>query len=134
MLVLWRAADDDYVDQGYSFTPDLEAAQAYLDNPGYGGAYLWQAVVDPVEEETLDWRDMSVGEAVHELGFRDPGATNLDEWLPRTPAALDALRDLGYLWVRITETYPANTETWLWLGRGDDLDVEPELFLVEEES
>ena len=55
----------------------------------------------------------------------DPGAIGLDEWLPRTPDAIDALRAAGHLWAIVAESYPRGTRTWIWLGTGTD--DEPEL-------
>jgi hypothetical protein len=39
----YRAADDDYVQQGVAFAESPAAAELYRDNPGFGGASLWRA-------------------------------------------------------------------------------------------
>lgn len=41
---LFRSADDDYVDTGYSFATSLEAAEAYCKNPGFGGQRIFFAM------------------------------------------------------------------------------------------
>ena len=50
----------------------------------------------------------------------------LDEWIPRIA---DKLADAGIEWVRVRESYPADSETYIFVG-GDD----PELEEVEEEE
>ena len=122
---LYRAAKDDYVDTGYSFAESIEAARAYLDNPGFGGASLYTAVIDPRPEQVIDLTDVSTSELADMLGLSDPGAIGVDEWIPRDPGVTDGLRELGYLWAVVRESYPANTRTWIWCGVFAD--GEPEL-------
>ena len=122
---LWRAANDDYVDTGYSFAETRDVAEAYLDNPGFGGAQLFRTRLSVEPDQILDWTGMTLRRAARAVGLSDPGAIGLDEWLPRTPAALDALREQGFLWVLVAESFPYDTTTWIWLGTSDD--EEPEL-------
>ena len=122
---LWRASNDDYVDTGYSFAETRAVAEAYLDDPGFGGAQIFRTRISVRPEQVLDWTDMTTRRAARALGIQDPGAIGLDEWLPRTPRALDSLREQGFLWVMLAESFPHDTTTWIWLGTSDD--EEPEL-------
>lgn len=122
---LFRAAKDDYVDTGYSFATSRETAEAYLDNPGFGGDTVYRARITYEESELVDLTGVSVGELAQALGMGHPGAIGVDEWIPRTPKVLDALRDMGFLWALVLESFPEETTTWIWCGTGAD--DEPEL-------
>ena len=124
---LYRAANDDYISQGFSFATSRATAQAYLDNPGFGGATIFRTRIY-VTEEVIDLTSWSVRKLAHHLGFSDPGAIGIDEWLPRTPDALQALREEGFLWALVSESFPRDTITWIWLGTSED--EEPELYEV----
>jgi hypothetical protein len=119
---LYRAAADDYVDTGYSFAETRESAEAYLDNPGFGGPNLYRADVHPNADELLDLTDpdLTVRRVARRLGFTDPGAIGIDEWIPRDPDVLAAIRARGFLWALVTESFPASTVTWIWCGTFDD--------------
>lgn len=127
---LWRAANDDYVDTGYSFAERRSIAEAYLDNPGFGGANIYRARCEIIEDQVLDLTDSSVDDVVRLFDIQHPGAIGLDEWLPRTPRVLDGLREKGNLWVIVAESFPPNTTTWIWVGTGAD--DEPVLELWEQ--
>jgi hypothetical protein len=122
---LFRAAKDDYVDTGYSFATSRATAESYLDNPGFGGAKLYRTRITYGESEFIDLTGVSVSELAKELGMGHPGAIGVDEWIPRTPKVLDALRDMGFLWALVLESFPEETTTWIWCGTGAD--NEPEL-------
>ena len=117
---LFRAAKDDYVDQGYSFATSRAIAEAYLDNPGFGGTKIFRARVVYEADQLIDLTGVSVGKLAKELGLGHPGAIGVDEWIPRTPKALDALRDMGFLWALVLESFPEETTTWIWCGTGAD--------------
>jgi len=123
---LWRAASDDYVDTGYCFAEDRSVAKA--SNRGYGGNRLYRAKIDYRKESVLDWTDMTTRQATFLLDMSDPGAIGLDEWLPGSVVAMEKLRALGYLWVKVNESYPGDSTTWIWIGTG--IDDEPELEMV----
>ena len=125
--ILWRAANDDYVDTGYSFAEERKVAEVYLDNPGFGGDNLYRAKIEYHKDSVLDWTETTTGIAASILDMSDPGAIELDEWLPRTPQAMDKLHKIGYQWVKVSESYPRST-TWIWIGDGSD--DEPKLELV----
>jgi hypothetical protein len=122
MTTLYRAADSDYIQQGTCFAAEREAAEAYLANPGYGGATIWTT---DAHGSVLDLRGMSTSEVASLLGLPDPGSIGIDEWLPSLPSTLSAARATGALWAMVDESYPEETTTWIWLGTSDD--DEPEL-------
>lgn len=121
MTTLYRAAKDDYLDQGYSFTESRETAELYMNNPGFGGGKIYTC---EATGRVLDLTGVSMANAAAMLGCKDPCAIGVDEWLPRTVAALDAAREQGYSWVTVSESYPAGTTTWIWVGDSSD---EPEI-------
>ena len=125
---LYRAADTDYVPtDSCSFAESLEAAQHYLDNPGYGGSTLWVAEVDVVDDDVLDLTGDDANELLGDIVDVDRyGAIGIDELVPRIA---DKLCDAGIQWVRVIESYPEDTITWIYVGGpcGD----EPELEEVE---
>jgi|WetSurMetagenome_2_1015567.scaffolds.fasta_scaffold25059_6 hypothetical protein len=125
-VTLYRASDDDDVSQGTSFAEDVDAARAYLDNPGFGGSTLWQCQVVVDDDKVLDLRDESVADVARSVGMSDPGAITVDAWLPRTQQALDAL-SLVADWALVDESFPEGTTTWILLG-GE----EPEMTEMEE--
>lgn len=120
MKTLWRAANDDYVEQGTSFTPKRSVARLYLDNPGYGGGSLYKTSVDLAKQPALDMTGWSWSDVRKYLGVDVPSGIGIDAWLPRDPKMLDAIRTLGYLWARVDESYPEGTVTWIWCGNIDD--------------
>jgi ribosomal protein S18 acetylase RimI-like enzyme len=125
---LWRASDWDGVMEGYSFSPDRETAEAYLDNPGFGGPELYYTDVTP--QNVYDTRGNRWAGA--ELGFDEDDAiytVHESEWLGRYPKVLEALRAAGYDWFVCQDTFPDGAETWQWTGLGP----EPGLVCAEEE-
>lgn len=125
---LWRAADDDIVVDTASFSVSREAAELYLDNPGFGGAKLWTAKVSIEESQLLDLYDLADDAAFAAIcdltGLTHPGAIGVDEWVPRISYEL---RDAGIAWVRVRESYPVDSETWIFVGQDD-----PEMTLADE--
>lgn len=118
---LWRAAEDDYIGDSASFSEEREAAEAYRNNPGFGGSTLYYADVDA---EPLDLTgDDAMDVLMETIGSdHDYGAIGVDELVPRIA---DKLADAGIEWVRVRESYPEDTITWIYVGGacGD----EPEL-------
>ena len=119
---LWRAAKDDHVSDSASFATDRGTAEAYLSNGGFGGTRMYYADVDP--DDVLD---LTSDNAMPELlaaidSDHDYGAIGVDELVPRLAGRL---ADAGYQWVKVRESYPADTTTWIYVGgaMGD----EPEL-------
>jgi hypothetical protein len=121
---LYRASDDDVILDVASFSTSRAAAESYLDNPGFGGAHLWKTNAKINRDEFLDLYDLSHDEALDEIhkltGLGDPGAIGIDEWVPRISTKLEKA---GIRWVRVRESYPSDTETYIYLGGSDDPDM-----------
>lgn len=127
MKTLYRAADDGIIVGSASFSASREAAEAYLDNPGFGGSRLWCAEVEIDTDTLLDLYDMDTQEAIEAIrgltGLPHPGAIGADEWVPRIA---DSLQVAGIEWVRVRESHPTDSETYIFVGSDD-----PELDEVE---
>lgn len=124
-MKLYRAADDDHISDSASFAETREVAECYLDNPGFGGANLYCA-----EVEIDDYLDLTGDDASELLADaigddHDFGAIGIDELVPRIASRLC---DAGVQWVRVNESFPEDTTTWIYVGgvMGD----EPTLELV----
>lgn len=130
-VTLYRAAAAETLAADCTaFAAELEAARAYLDNPGYGGAALYRA---HIETDTAAILDLSaerdpVATLVERCGCAHPGAIGADEWIPSDVALQDALRAEGIDWVIVRESYPAESVTWLWIG---PFEREPDLQPIE---
>lgn len=122
-LTLYRAADDDIIVDTASFSASLDAARAYLQNPGFGGRTLYRVTVTVDEDRVLDLYESSdpIADIMDLTGRSHPGAIGADEWVPRIS---DDLRDSGIEWVRVRESFPADTETWIFVGPSE---AEPEM-------
>lgn len=121
-MKLYRAADDDHISDSASFAEDRETAEAYLDNGGFGGDTLYVTDVEPGDVLDLTGPD-AMADLLAAIGSdHDYGAIGVDELVPRLA---DRLCDAGYQWVRVCESYPSDTVTWVYVGGvfGD----EPEL-------
>ncbi|HEY3498030.1 MAG TPA: hypothetical protein VGK73_25200 [Polyangiaceae bacterium] len=125
-LILFRAADSDSIGDCASFAETLETARAYLSNPGFGGRSLYSAECEIDDSSVLDLVDATDPVAViaETIGKAHPGAIGADEYAPRVSYEI---RDAGYDWVRVSESFPAGTVTWIFVG---GLDVEPNLVEV----
>jgi hypothetical protein len=126
MMILWRAANDDHISDSCSFAELRESAEAYLDNPGFGGDTLYST-----EVEIDDYLDLTGDDAMERLlealgSDHDYGAIGIDELVPRVASLL---ADAGVQWVKVAESFPADTITWIYVGgvSGD----EPELVEAE---
>lgn len=117
-ITLYRAASDDLIVGSASFATNLEAARAYLDNPGFGGRTLYRAEVEIDADTLLDLVDAidPIQSIMDRTGLRHPGAIGVDEWIPRISYEL---RDAGIEWVRVKESYPAETVTYTFVGTDD---------------
>lgn len=122
---LYRAADDDIVTDSASFSESLDAAKEYLNNPGFGGRTLWKTKVKVNPAVVLDLVDEDDPTTVlaKAVGLSHPGAIGADEWAPRIASEI---ADAGYEWVRVKESYPVDSITWIWVG-GDD----PEMVQID---
>lgn len=59
------------------------------------------------------------------LDVKTPSGIGIDEGLPQDPEMLQRIRDLGYFWAKVDESYPQGEVTWIWCGTV--FDEEPEL-------
>lgn len=101
-------------------------AESYFDNPGFGGAVLWRARVNVSENKILNLYEERdpVGLLSDDYDIQNPGAINIEEWIPRDPELQELLRNDGYDWVIVRDSFPEGAETWLWIG---PFEREPEL-------
>ena len=125
-MILWRAAKDDYVSDSCSFAETREAAELYMNNPGFGGNTLWTADV-----EICEYLDLTEADAMERLqavlgSDHDFGAIGIDELVPRLA---HRLCEAGVQWVKVCESYPADSTTWIYVGGG--LGDEPTLVEAE---
>lgn len=125
-MILWRAANDDHISDSASFAEDRETAEAYLSNGGFGGDTLYCT-----EVEIDDYLDLTGDDAMERLlealdSDHNYGAIGVDELVPRVASKL---ADAGIQWVKVNESFPCDTITWIYVGgvMGD----EPELIEAE---
>ena len=79
-MILWRAANDDYISDSASFAECRESAELYLNNPGFGGSTLYYAEVEISEYLDLTGSDaMELLQATlgsdHDFGAIGAGCT-----------------------------------------------------------
>ena len=125
-MILWRAANDDYISDSCSFAETRESAELYLDNPGFGGSTLYTA-----EVEIGEYLDLTGSDAMEILqttlgSDHDFGAIGIDELVPRIASRLC---EAGVQWVKVCESYPEDSITWIYVGGG--LGDEPTLIEAE---
>ena len=125
-MILWRAANDDHISDSASFAETRETAEAYLDNPGFGGDTLYYT-----EVEIDDYLDLTGDDAMERLlealdSDSSYGAIGVDELVPRVAGKLC---EAGVQWVKVNESFPSETTTWIYVG--GVLGDEPELIEAE---
>ena len=134
-MKLWRAAQDDIIIDLACFAVDRSDAEAYLDNPGFGGPNLYYAYVTPKKVLDLFEERRPMPVLLEAAGLDpeadDPGGVDVDEYVHRNRMA-DRLIKEGYTWVRLRDSYPAGAETWTWLGSSRE--EEPEMIEVEQKE
>lgn len=141
---LYRASDRDGIVAGAHFTPELESAVAYMDNPGFGGGSL--KAYDVPRDYVLDiykyekrhgvGSQASLEEFAKELELPDPelqaerwrdaGYRNVFQVLENDRRNLDAVAGKMYDWVTFTDDFPQGAQTWKYVGE-KPLDVEGKL-------
>lgn len=127
-MKLYRATGvQDYSGTGSCWTPRREDAEAYWDNPGFGGPHLlcWEG--EPESGSVLDLtRDHDEFGTLFEAAGLDQA-----EWLAAGrkfpdyiyqvwewwPDVAEALQARGYAWIVYEDDYPARCETWAYIGR-----------------
>lgn len=113
---LYRAADDDCVSVCYSFAREREHAEAYRDNPGFGGETLYRVRLDlgrvlDLTDEGDEWEALSeiVGEEVQPSRWQYHFASTLTtctDMAARVAAA-------GYDWVCFRDDHPEGCVTYV---------------------
>lgn len=120
---LYRAADDDILTGPSAFSSDKNDAEKYLDNRGFGGKRLFVARIECEPSKILDVRsefDHQQLEALVDASNEpSPGAMTADAFVMQDRVAA-ALVERGYRWVRLLDTYPSGSETWVYLYDGED--------------
>lgn len=123
MTTLYRACEG-YVGQWSCWTPDRSVAEAYRDNPGYGGSQIAKATA---EGRVLDIRGQDARQQLAEASAEHLEADPVDlaqdwtasgyGWCYEVWENSRAVRDMlaeHYDWVCHTEeTYPEGAETWI---------------------
>lgn len=124
---LYRAADTDILTGPTAFAARLSSAREYLDNEGFGGSTLYRTTVEYEDSQILDVRNASDSRQLRALvkasGQHHPGAMTADAYVMQDKVS-DALIAAGYRWVRILDTFPEGSETWVYLYDGEDPDLE----------
>jgi len=114
MKTLYRAASDDNVSVGYSFAARRSHAEAYLDNPGFGGPTLYRCEVEIdglIDLTESPWETLSealgseVDPSRHQFHF--PSTVTASDKIPEKLAAL------GYRWAKIIDDYPEGCVTYV---------------------
>lgn len=117
---LYRASDDDTIVGSGSFSTKKEHATQYLNNPGFGGKNLYRAKIEVHDHQLLDlYEDDSHVEAFKRLGIPQAGAIGVDELIPRIADRSDVFRRHGIEWVRVKESHPYESDTWVFVGSND---------------
>ena len=122
---LYRAADpgEDAFQGISSWSPDRTVAEAYLDNPGFGGPQLYRSAQPVDSAAAFDCRgrenqlhlaqlvrpDADPDEVVDEWG-RQTGW--LETGLSELTAVRAALERHGFHWAIVQDSFPAGAETW----------------------
>ena len=122
-MILWRAADNDYIGHTASFASCRIDAEAYLDNAGFGGSTLFQTEVEP--ENVLDLYDSadSIEDLLTALGMDElPSHVVADSADVAVCQLQSELEAAGFEWVRVRDTYPTDCETWTFIS-GDEPEV-----------
>ena len=131
VLHLYRAADSNTATAGTHFAEHKSDAEAYQDNPGFGGANLYEfdiPVVSPLRLKQTDARDLKPL-AVSVAGITGEDARDLvDFWrnqsgydsvfnvLENAKGVEDALAEKHDA-IRFLDDFPENAATWKYLGK-----------------
>jgi hypothetical protein len=112
---LFRAANDDNVDAGYSFSTELETAQSYTNNPGFGGNTIYRVDIDPgklLDVSDADDLFSALSEAAGMDLIPEQYAHHAQRVLATDPKVREALAEKGYEWVKFTDDFPEGAITY----------------------
>jgi len=132
MTTLWRAAADGCCHTGSTcFAARRADAEAYLDNGGLGGPVLYRAEVE-IDSSTV--LDLTEGQPEWLAQMIDALGAATECWAVTACGRItDAIVERGYRWVRFTDSYPDDCETWARLSDASGADWEIEDAMVEAE-
>jgi hypothetical protein len=140
-MILYRATNrpESYA-AGSCFSPDEETAEAYLDNPGFGGAEVIAVEVDPEKEAVLSlvdgrrggypygrqaryaWNVLAEAIGEDEVEFLKENAQSLIHNAIDSAKIVGRLREANFEWVVYEDTFPAGAVTWVYLGEPVELE------------
>lgn len=126
---LWRAMwRDGYTGQWSAWAADRKTAEAYLDNPGYGGDTLYVAEVDVEDARVLDltgsYEIQRLANALYDdeeerwqalQRWSGQGLSYAYEVWENNTEAAERLAE-RYDWVIYLDDYPSGAITWVYLG------------------
>lgn len=111
---LYRAARDADVTHGTCFAVERCAAEAYLDNGGFGGPVLYR--IQLTDMGTVLRIGATVREAIRAIaevtGEEPHDPTGMVAAIVDQSRVLDALAAAGVDWVVYEDDYPEDCETW----------------------
>lgn len=120
MKKLYRATNDKkYTGQWSCWTPDRKCAEAYRDNPGFGG----ENIISAEATGKIMWLDESnpYKELAEYLGIADwqelrGYADFVYQVWENSPEVREQIIALGYSWIVYEDDYPQGCMTWVYLG------------------
>ena len=130
---LYRAAADDVIVDTASFSPDRAVAESYLGNDpsaGFGGMLaspsaakrkLFVAAPEIDEDQLLDLFEnpQAIKKLERILGYR---LRSQDEIVNALNTDADKIREAGFRWARVEDSWPEGAETWTYF---DDVEIDP---------
>jgi len=129
-VTLYRASDRAVADRFSSFSPDIEVAEAYLDNPGLGGptVFSYDVVVQPERVLRLHDESRAVAKLDDAVQWSATDDERLEDRFARVYEALEQTRGLAerlsedYDWITYDDDFPnwenPAPETWVKLSAG----------------
>jgi len=121
MTTLYRAAKETYMERGTaSFSADRSVAEAYTDNPSFGGSTIYT-----VDADLSDMLDLVDGDMPRwlERHVEKMGAIELAQAITAPWAkTYTMLAERGYRWVRFADDFPEGAVTIARVVLGDDSD------------
>lgn len=122
--VLFRATnspeDANAIPKGTHWSPDRETAEAYQDNPGFGGSEIVSAIVPTAKTLDVrgkDARDLNrLAEQVDgdREAWRDAGYDSVFSVIENVPSVREKLKETSD-WLIFLDDYPENATTWVKL-------------------
>lgn len=125
-MKLYRAtnnkSDAKKVPAGSCWSPELSTAEAYTDNPGFGGRHIVSIEIDPTKQAVADWTDAAGGTRAmicDLVGETEEAEDMIGTWAGyevfqaiENNATLRRLAAEQYDWVSYTDDYPVGATTY----------------------